>query len=518
MLALNIASRPLRELFRPLAYAQVAPVPFLLAERLLTELFGVNEWALRALPLIAGLALCGVVVLVARRMLRPDEALVAFVLVAFSSALVRYSAEVKPYSLDALLSVALVGVAADLIRRTDRWKAWALLSGLGAITVLGSLASVFVCLGVGVALAVHAVMEKRWNVLPLVGLMGLGWALLFGGGYVRLYQEETGAPYMRSFWEGSFLVPGTPDLLARTRVAMSEVSWGIYPGMALLGLGGVTFCLVLLGAVTLWRRKEAPNAFLLLVPGLAPFAASAVGVYPIAMRLTLFAAPLFLMLAAVGVVVAGRAAHRFLPRVPMRWVIALLLLPAVTSAFASMLQERDQQMRPLLQSLAERWGPTDPVYIFHRVVPAWLFYTTDWTAPDIAQLNWAMRVSGPGGIGHENGPSRGPRPAGEGRELVYRLKGRNVLLGTSSGVQGRPMFGYLPRDPDPGWAANEGRRMRLSAGPRIWVILGNASHEGTDLGAILLSALAEEGGRLTFRDSLQDGKLYQLEFAPVTPP
>lgn len=517
MLALNIATRSFRELLEPLAYAQVAPVPFLWAERLVILLLGANEWALRAIPLVAGIALCVLVFRIGQRMLRPEEALIALLLIGFSPSLLRYSAEVKPYSLDALLSVVMVAGSARVIDEMNNRRSWILLAALGAVAILFSLPSVFVCLGVCVALAVHAITQKRLNYLWHLCLVGLAWASLFALAYIRLYREGTNAPYMRSFWEGAFLVPGSAHLLVRAYASVADVSWGIYPGLGLLGLSGVTIILILLGSVALWRRRQMPYAILLLVPGLVPFVASIYGAYPIAMRLMLFAIPLFLMLAAIGVVVLARWVHGFVSQLPVRWVATLVLLPAIITGLASLLIQRDQQMRPLLLRLFESWKPGDAVYVFHRVVPIWLFYSTDWAAPNIGQLIWAMRVSGPGGPGHENGPSRGRRPAGEGSELVYQITNRQVLLGTSSGVQGRPMFGQHPREPDIGWAGNEAKRIREAASPRAWVVLGNASHEGTDLAAILLKALIDEGGSLTFGDSLQDGRLYRFEFSPVGP-
>jgi hypothetical protein len=247
---------------------------------------------------------------------------------------------------------------------------------------------------------------------------------------------------------------------------------------------------------------------------MAPFAASALGIYPIATRLMLFAAPLFVLLAAVGIMGAARTINVLIPPVRTRWAAALLVLPAVTTVLASMSYQRDQQMYPLVDSLRNRWHTGDAVYVFHRVVPAWLFYSTDWAAPNTEQLAWAMRVSGPGGLGHENGPPRGARSPGEGRDLVYDVNGHPVLLGTSSGVQGRPMLGYLPRQPDPGWATNEARRIREAASSGAWLILGNASHEGVDLGVILLEAVKRVGGQVSLQDSVQDGRLYQVGFLP----
>jgi hypothetical protein len=515
MLSLSIASRSFHQLLGPLGYGQVAPVPFLWGERLMVELLGVNEWALRLLPLIAGSALLVVVALVARRMLRPEEALVAVVLVAFSQTLIRYSAEVKPYAIDALVAVATAGAAAALLERMDSPGRWWRLAALGAGAIVMSLTSVFVCLGMGLALLVQALRERRMGLFPRIGLLGLAWAALYALIYTTFYRSAASASYMRSFWEGAFLIPGTPNLLARTRVAIGEVLWGIDPGTVLWGLGFVTLALILLGAIALWRRGQAVYAILLVVPGLAPFAASVVGIYPIATRLMLFVAPLSIMLAGVGMMVAGRSLHRLAPRVPTRWVLALLLLPAVSTALAwALAHGRDQQMRPLVHSLRRRWQPDDAVYVFHRVIPAWLFYSTDWAAPNLQQLAWAMEMSGPGGPSHENGPTRGPRPAGEGRELAYKLDGHRVLLGTSSGIQGRPMFGYLPRQSDPGWAANESRRIYSAAHPRIWLVLGNTSYEGVDLGDDLLKGAKNSGGRLTCQLVGEDPAAYLFDFAP----
>jgi hypothetical protein len=512
MLALSIASRPFEQLLGPLAYGQVAPVPFLWAERLLVVLFGVNEGSLRALPFLAGIALCLAIVFVARRMLRPEEALVALVLTAFSPILVRYSAEVKSYSLDALLAVAVVGAAAALITRMDNWRSWGLLAIVGTVAILSSLTALFVCLGAAVALAAQAFRQERLYLLPRIGLLGLLWATLFALPYDLVYRFPGNAPYMRRFWEGAFLKVGSPHLLARAKVALSETSQAIDPGWALLGLRWAILGVVLLGTITLWRRRQQPYALLLLVPGIAPFAASALGMYPIATRLMLFSVPLFIMLMAVGILCVARKVNAFMPAARQRWVAAILVLPGVTTAIASLFFARDQQMRPLVQALMGRWRGGDAVYVFHRVVPPWLFYSTNWAAPSVGQLDWAMRISGPGGLGHENGPSRGSRLPGEGRDLLYHLDGHPVLLGASSGVQGRPMFGYVPSLPDSGWASNEARRIRDAPASRIWVVLGNASHEGLDLGDVLLDATQREGGRLTFRVSLQDGRLYALEF------
>jgi hypothetical protein len=83
-------------------------------------------------------------------------------------------------------------------------------------------------------------------------------------------------------------------------------------------------------------------------------------------------------------------------------------------------------------------------------------------------------------------------------------------------MQGRPLFGYSPAQPDPGWAFNESRRIQNAASPRIWLIIGNASRPGVDVADILLKAIQARGGRIVFRLSVEDGSLYYLEFPPKT--
>ena len=65
---------------------------------------GNTEWALRALPLVAGLLLPFAMWSVARRLLPPIEALVAVALLALSPFLIYYANEVKPYGIDALVT------------------------------------------------------------------------------------------------------------------------------------------------------------------------------------------------------------------------------------------------------------------------------------------------------------------------------------------------------------------------------------------------------------------------------
>ncbi len=153
MLALNIERRSFAELVGALDFSQAAPLGFLWLEKLAVTLVGVNELALRAWPLVAGVAALIVFDQLAARLLRPVSRVFALFLFAVSGSLVYFSAEVKPYSFDVALTALLLLVAVRLAggardsaagRRLDERRSWLLLGLVGIAGVWFSYPLVFV--------------------------------------------------------------------------------------------------------------------------------------------------------------------------------------------------------------------------------------------------------------------------------------------------------------------------------------------------------------------------------------
>lgn len=93
--------------------------------RLWSTAFGESDAAALALPLTFGVALVPLTYWIGARLLSPGTGVTAAVFVAVSPTLVRYSAEVRPYSLLPLLALAATGtLAVALARGGRRW--WAL--------------------------------------------------------------------------------------------------------------------------------------------------------------------------------------------------------------------------------------------------------------------------------------------------------------------------------------------------------------------------------------------------------
>ncbi len=519
LLTLNVASRSYTGLLQPLSYAQTAPVPFLWAERLAVQLNGVDQAALRVLPFVAGCLTLLLLWAVASQIMSEGDGLLALGLAATSPFLIDSSALVTPYALDVLMCMLVMASALSVLRDVTNRVAWVGLAGLGTVALLASTPAAFVLIAVMVALA----WRLRTGTLPVVTLRLAATAMVWVDLFVILYQvsyrQIATDPYMLHYWGAAMLNPG-PRFLTRWMAGVQETLWPVSYWMVWTGLTLVLGFACVAGAVSIGRRHGLPITLLLLAPLVALLGASALGRYPIAMQLAAFAAPLLILAAAAGIGEGARWLSRRVPSVRAGWVEFVVFVPSIMVGIAWALEAPGtaQGMPFIVRQLEQRRQPGESVYIFHRAIGPWAFYSTDWSQPDRARLSWIARIASPAGPSFSNAPPRGPRRVGEGDSLIYRYRGREELFGTASGVQRRA---WLPPEPDqgpdwqakadPGWAAAEAARLRAK-GRRVWAVFTSDSpgQEVVDL----LRAIERMGGRIESRSEVAGTTLYSIRFGP----
>ena len=92
MLALNIVKKPTHELLQPLDFNQVAPIGFLLIEKLFASLLGSADWTMRIFPLISFLVSTFLLFSVTNKILKNNSfALFASAFFATSILMLSYS-------------------------------------------------------------------------------------------------------------------------------------------------------------------------------------------------------------------------------------------------------------------------------------------------------------------------------------------------------------------------------------------------------------------------------------------
>jgi len=334
--------------------------------------FGPSEVSLRLVPLAAGVLSLPLFYLLARRLLAPWTAVLALGLLAILDPVVRYSAEVKPYSVDVLAAVALLLALTEAERR--QWRtpiAWAF-GGLGAVLVWTSFPATFVVGGIAAALLLRAGLRRRLpdavRYLPAL----VPWVASFGVFYVVSLRAAGANPVLAAFWGGSFM-PFPPTSFAAvdwlvthlTDVFENPLGFAPYSGAAVL---------FVLGGLSLARSAGLMAGSIGCLVA-ATLAASAIGKYPFRDRLLLFLVPGFLLLIAEGVAWCARWMKGSAAWVSALLTVLLLFEPLHTAYLSVADPLNRDDLRPVMEQVVERYQPGDTIYVYYNARPAFLYYS-----------------------------------------------------------------------------------------------------------------------------------------------
>jgi 4-amino-4-deoxy-L-arabinose transferase-like glycosyltransferase len=482
--ALNVASRGFLELAQRLDYDQTAPVLFLWLAKAATLIGGVNEYAMRALPFAAGVAMLPLTYLVVRRVMGSWAAVFATALAAVSPLYLQYVRQVKPYTTDGAVTLLLLWLALDWLDTPGSKTAWRRVMVFAAVAVWLSTPSVLVVAGMLAAMWFARPAERPPRARQ--ALTGLTLVVSFIPAYVWLHQPVSSSAYMQEFWGGSLLTIWEPGLAARSWQAIREFIWQIFGGGSTepplkpgdrLAIDGVVIAALLLGTVGMLRTARLAGwtrPLVLLAPLVGAVAASVVGGYPIAGRIMLFAAPTVVASVAGGVVALAEAlpARRraLAGGIACAALLGLSLPLDLTLAFHPLAFEH---LRPAVAELERRSRFEEPVYVFTAALPAWTFYTTDWRAPDRDRLTRMVRLGSAGGPGFENAAPRvRPLTPADSIGLSFPFRRSTEMIGVFTGAQWRSGVGNVQFHPDTNWTVLESARIAAAgeAAGAVWVI------------------------------------------------
>jgi len=305
---------------------QLAPPGFLVVERLLVRLRLDPVWAARFFPLLCGVSAVFLMRLVARRFLSRPAVPIAVGLFALADWLIYYSAEIKQYSTDVVLTLAALLLAARLETAPPSEEKPASgpadanavhgkllsLAFFGTVGVWFSHALAFVLGGAGTYVMAAAAIRRDWKSARRALLVSMVWAASFAACFTVSHAILTKGQFIWIWWDFAFL-----PLPPRSAADLERVFWqivnvfdspagvltpiGVQPS-ALLALG-----LFLTGALVLGRRWPG-GLYLVVSPLLFALAASALRQYPFHGRLLLFLVPMVHLLVAQGAVSLARGA------------------------------------------------------------------------------------------------------------------------------------------------------------------------------------------------------------------
>jgi len=379
-LTFNILERDFGAFLQPLSDNQVAPPGFLCVERLFVLIWGSSEYALRALPLIGGLAAVFLFYVVARVHLGSKSALIAAALLGWSQPLIYYASEVKPYSTDALLTIVIYALCLPFIMRRCTFPSWrqTMVIGLvGALSMWFSYPVVFVLGSVGAAMLAGALLQHReqshsFGQLFRLMVIFIFWGLSLAALYLVILRTNLANEFLRTFW-GGFFASFPPRSLA-------EVYWFAQlffdflvhsGGMPFYGLATFAW---LAGAADLWKSRQWQVVLALMLPlGLAMVAAT-LHRYPFYGRTLLFAVPPTFLLVAQGAWAAYRSLVKDSRVIALILIGALLFHPLYRTIIVFVQPLTTEELKPVLQYMRDHWQAGDRIYVYHAAARPFAYY------------------------------------------------------------------------------------------------------------------------------------------------
>ncbi len=379
LLTANLLGRDWAGLFgRPLDYAQTAPWGFLAAEKLASIVLGTSEYALRLLPLIAGVAGVLLVPRVARRLVSRPAVPLAVAVFALAPYLVYYSSEIKQYALDATLTLAVLGLAREAATSARPRRAALLLGAAGTAAVWFSQPVVFVLAGTTLAVGLHALRRGDHARVAALAAASAAWGASFVLSYLGYRTTVNDSEYMKAFWHDGFL-PFPPSTAAEWAWLPIRLARAFREPMGIIGEdpswvsvvgAGAALAAFVAGAAWMARRQSLRFTLLAFPLGMT-LLASALWLYPFggtylaSGRVLVFLLPILAFGMAEGAVAVRRWLGGSAGRAAFAALAAAMLLPSLSYAAFSVPHVR-AEVKPLLAYAREHRAPGDLMYVYYN--------------------------------------------------------------------------------------------------------------------------------------------------------
>ena len=364
-LVLNIFQKDAGQLMGPLDARPAAPQSaaplFLLAQRGVYVALGGSEYAMRAVPMLAGALGLGLFALLAWRVLSPMSAAFAVALFALSDRLIWHASEAKQYSSDAFAAVVLLYLALA-------GHSFVLTSVVAAAAIWGSHAAIFIYAGISLAMAPGMLRRERSQTARW-----LAGNLLVGASLAALYLlsiRAQVAPHFFNYWADRFVPWAHPWLIPWWLI---DTTYDLFD-YPFANASAVVMALAGLGVAWWWGKNQRLPLAIILWPVAWVLLAAALHCYPYgARRLNLFLAPGLFLLAGAGVQRIERQRIKALLIVPL----LLIVVEAAVGGYHLFVPRMRGHIRPAVAFVKVHRQPGDGVIALN-----WEEFRCYWPEPN----------------------------------------------------------------------------------------------------------------------------------------
>ena len=370
-LARNIVEKNYAEFFQPLDYEQYSPPVFSSALKGMTQLGGVNEYSLTLISLLAGIGTLILLFLMGRYLsLDPIPLLYLLLLFSFSELAIRYSTELKQYSLDAFL--CLLFSYWYLRNRDKNWNSGFAfkLAIFGAFAVWCSMPIVFVLAAIGMDLLFRFLKQREFNFGYLI-MIGMFWLISFAVYYFSILKVDAMSDYLQNFHDRYFFdfLPFSKEAITRDYNLLLGLIRSVTDKTTISLIGCLIF--FILGLIRLYRENRSAFSILIL-PLVFTLLASHFHMYSLLTRLTLFLIPMLSLVMVYGFSWAWRKSNKYLKIGLAVFALLTIINKKGYQYFCTKMEFEDAKVG--LNYLKDKIKPDEKIYVHHAAVPAFLFY------------------------------------------------------------------------------------------------------------------------------------------------
>jgi len=370
-LATNIITRDFSGLLLPLDSNQVAPIGFLLLEKLFTQIFGNHDYVLRFTPFIAYI-LTVVYAFKSSKLLTKSVvfALLATAILSLNYKLLYYSWEVKQYAVDVFIGLWVLYHSLKVIA-SPTTKRLILYAFIGIVSMWFSNISVIVLAAFGgYAIWILGIKQKNWRVFfPYIF-----WMLSFGVYYFLfvknhpINQEAT----MLDFWEYGFLPlnPFSFEFYSYFAHIIKDICYFIMEGYVFMVIPAV---FIAVGIVKAIKARAYGLLYVLIAPTCIHLVLSGLRLYPMRDRLLLYLIPFAIFFMTYGIIVAVKflfRKYKVSPLVIMTPIVGILLF-----IFLKKYPFHVEEVRDSIQHIAEEIAPSETLYVYGSAIDVFNFYS-----------------------------------------------------------------------------------------------------------------------------------------------
>lgn len=274
-----------------------------------------------------------------------------------------------------MVALLLVYLAINCLKAQVQAKNFLALGIVGAIMIWISHPSVFIMVGIGLALVLEKLARKEYVPWTWIFAIGIGWLASFGLEYLVSLRHIVTDEYLIDYWRKAYLpVPPWSDRGWYKDTYYSFLFFTFYQGDNLMA--AITLVLSAVGASSLLIR-DRKTALLFISPFVVAVIASALQRYPLKNRFMLFLIPFALLLMAEGFRAIYRLLAKWKPDFAALFsgiLVLAVIWQVVPNTYKRAISGQKDDIRPVLAYVAKNRLPDDIVYVFYKTDPAFHYY------------------------------------------------------------------------------------------------------------------------------------------------